>query len=379
MRSKITQEMQEKILTFSISGIIIVAFYLLIYNIDPIYDFIDGLIKVITPFILGFALSFLLGVLCNKIEYGLFKKLSLSNGTKRKLSVTLTVFIFIVVCLSFVVLVGSQVINSIRIFIDNYAVSIAESSVYFSELLSEVEVINDIYNWANDYITENIENAVNIFTEQVPVVLDYSLNFMTNFVNFFIALIVAVYIMLDKERFYRNVKQLVYAVFNKKHADWLQELAATSSTMFRMFVVGKSIDSLIIGILCYIGMTLLRIDFALLISFIVGVTNMIPFFGPFIGAIPGLIILLITSPQESLIFAIWILALQQFDGNILGPKILGNSMGLPALWVMFAIIVGGSLFGIVGMFLGVPVFSIIYILVKKDIKKRLQQKKITVD
>jgi predicted PurR-regulated permease PerM len=192
-------------------------------------------------------------------------------------------------------------------------------------------------------------------------------------------LIIALYILCDRERFYIQIKKVAYTLFSEPVVKQMRDLAKLSSKMFNSFIVGKIVDSLIIGIICYVGMSLIGFDFALLISFIVGCTNVIPVFGPFIGAVPGFVILLIVNPLDSLWFLVFIFALQQFDGNILGPMILGDSMGIPTLYVMFAILVGGGFFGIPGMFLGVPIFSIIYVVVKASVEKQLEKKQIVVD
>ena len=149
--------------------------------------------------------------------------------------------------------------------------------------------------------------------------------------------------------------------------------------MFNSFVYGKALDSLIIGIICAICTGLMKMPYAVLISFVIGITNMIPVFGPFIGAIPCIFILLIISPYKALEFSIFVLILQQIDGNIIGPRILGDSLGLPALWIMFAIIIGGATFGIVGMFLGVPIFSVIYYLVSNRVNQALREKRIHIE
>jgi len=148
--------------------------------------------------------------------------------------------------------------------------------------------------------------------------------------------------------------------------------------MMHRFILGKALDSLIIGVICYIGMLLLKLEYPVLISVVIGMTNMIPVFGPFIGAVPGALILLIVSPIQALWFILFIIVLQQFDGNYLGPRILGDSMGLPSLWIMFAIIVGGGYFGLVGMFMGVPIFAVIYLVFKRLVNNRIRMKEIII-
>lgn len=193
-------------------------------------------------------------------------------------------------------------------------------------------------------------------------------------VNMAIGVIVCVYFLNSKELFRAQIRKLILAVCSREKSDRIFEFAYYSNRTFGGFINGKLIDSLIIGILCFILMTIFRLPYAVLVSAIVGVTNIIPFFGPFIGAVPSVIIICFESPVQAVYFLILILALQQFDGNILGPKILGGTTGLASFWVLFAILLGGGLFGFVGMILGVPVFAVIYYYAGRYIKTRLKRK-----
>lgn len=175
------------------------------------------------------------------------------------------------------------------------------------------------------------------------------------------------------------MKKILYTICAENTADSIILVIRLTSNMFKRFVFGQAIDSVVVGIVCWFGCTVFRIPYAVLIGFVVGVTNMIPIFGPFIGAVPCGIILLLVKPIAAIEFAAFILVLQQIDGNIVAPHILGDSLGLPALWVMFAIIVGGSLFGIVGMFLGVPLFSVIYYLVAEAVDNHIYRHRIKID
>ena len=224
-----------------------------------------------------------------------------------------------------------------------------------------------------------LESMLGMAKDYVPKILNYSWSFVRQTFNFFIAVIIAVYILLEKERFTEQFKKLAYALLPKPKVEALIQLSRLTSRMFNSFIIGKMIDSLIIGVICFIGMLIMRLPFAVLISFIVGLTNMIPVFGPFIGAVPGIFILFIVDPIYSLIFAVFVLLLQQFDGNILGPMILGDQLGLPSLWVMFSIIVGGGMFGILGMFLGVPLFAVLYVVVRGFVSGQLKEKNIRPD
>lgn len=205
------------------------------------------------------------------------------------------------------------------------------------------------------------------------------LNVLNEIVNILIGLIVSVYILFSKELFARQSKKAVYAVFSAEHANMILHLTTKSNEIFGGFIIGKIIDSAIIGVLCFIGLSILNMPYIILISVIVGVTNVIPFFGPYIGAIPSAVLILLVDPMKGIYFLIFILLLQQFDGNILGPKILGNSTGLSAFWVIVAILLGGGLFGFVGMVMGVPTFAVIYYIVEMFLDHRLEKKRLPTD
>jgi predicted PurR-regulated permease PerM len=197
--------------------------------------------------------------------------------------------------------------------------------------------------------------------------------------NFALGVIISAYILGERRNFKRQLILILRAAFSERTANWILKEASFANQKFNGFLIGKIVDSTIIGVLCFIFLALTGMPYTILISIIVGVTNMIPVFGPFIGAIPCIFILLIIDPFKSLEFAIFILILQQIDGNIIGPYILGDAVGLPTLWVMFAIIAGGALFGISGMFVGVPVFSVLYDLTKERVQNNLAERKIDID
>ena len=183
--------------------------------------------------------------------------------------------------------------------------------------------------------------------------------------NFIIGIVISIYVLLGKETFIAQAKKLVYAVFPADRGNVIVATVRKANDIFGGFIIGKILDSVIIGILCFIGLSILQMPYTLLVSVIVGVTNVIPFFGPYIGAIPSAILIMLANPIQGLYFIIFILVLQQVDGNIIGPKILGDSTGLNSFWVVFAILVGGGLFGVAGMIFGVPLFATIYYITRK--------------
>ena len=203
-------------------------------------------------------------------------------------------------------------------------------------------------------------------------------NVISEVFNMLIGVIVSVYILYSKEIFARQCKKAVYALFRADRANMVLHITTKSNEIFGGFVIGKILDSAIIGLLCFIGLTILNMPYTMLVSVIVGVTNVIPFFGPYIGAIPSTILIAWEDPMKGVYFLIFILVLQQFDGNILGPKILGNSTGLSAFWVVTSILLGGGLFGFVGIVMGVPTFAVIYYIVDMILDNKLKKKKLPV-
>ena len=231
-----------------------------------------------------------------------------------------------------------------------------------------------LYAQGVSYIEEWIQNS---FTPSMQDAMGYiSIGVMStvSFVkNFFIGLIVAVYLLSGKEKFLSQMTRCTYALFGARWGNVITEYARYANQVFIGFISGKLLDSLIIFLISVVVLNIMNMPYAMLVSVIIGVTNIIPFFGPFIGAIPSFIIILINSPIQSLYFLIFVLALQQFDGNILGPKILGNSTGLPSFWVLFAILLFGGLFGFIGMLIGVPVFAVLTHIFKDILNRRLKQ------
>ena len=229
-----------------------------------------------------------------------------------------------------------------------------------------------LQNWIKQDLLTKVNEVMSNLTVGI-------INFVSEILNFLIGLIVSVYILFSKETFSAQSKKIVYAVFRTDHANMILHLTKKSNEIFGGFIIGKIIDSMIIGVLCFFGLTILKIPYILLISVIVGVTNVIPFFGPFLGAIPSFFLILLVDPIQSLYFLLFVLALQQLDGNVIGPKILGESTGLSSLWVIIAILVGGSFFGVAGMFFGVPVCACLYSLVAFLVDRRLAEKDLPVE
>ena len=231
-----------------------------------------------------------------------------------------------------------------------------------------VTKIEDLYDFVLNWLAElDLREAILSVTTQVFGVLKGTMNFI-------LGLVIAVYMLLCKEKFLAQAKKVVVALFPEKRANRLLEVGRRTNRIFSGFVMGKIIDSMIIGVICYIFMSILKLPYPMLISVIVGVTNVIPFFGPFIGAIPSAVLILLINPIQCFIFIVFIVVLQQFDGNILGPRILGDSVGLSSFWILISITVFSGIFGFAGMLLGVPVFAVLYMLLSDYVARRLEEK-----
>ena len=229
-----------------------------------------------------------------------------------------------------------------------------------------------IQNWMKTDLLEQVNVVMSNLTVGV-------INVVKELFNGIIGIIISVYVLWGKEVFSQQAKKIIYAIFKPNSANMILHLTIKSNEIFGGFIIGKIIDSIIIGILCFIGLSILKMPYTLLVSVIVGVTNVIPFFGPYIGAIPSAILITLSDPIKGLYFLIFILILQQIDGNIIGPKIIGNSTGLSAFWVVFSILLGGGLFGIPGMILGVPTFAVLSYIVTMLINHNLEKKNLPIE
>ena len=376
--SKLKEETIENIKAFSISGILVVAFYTLINNVEPLYGVFQAIFVALSPFIYGIGIAFLLNPLRKIIEYSWLEKTKLKPRTKKVIASFGALLIGIIMLFVFFSILIPQMISSIQTFLSSFegyvdtAHKFFESNNFFSDDLLKTlnPVIDKGVSMLGDWVS-NIASSLN-------AILMYSVIFAKGVMNFLIGMIIALYILLDEVNLKRQIKKVLYALLPEKTTKSILRTTRLTINTFNSFVAGKAVDSLIIGILCYIILSFMKMPYTPLISVVVGVTNMIPVFGPFLGAVPSILILLLVDPFKALEFSIFILILQQVDGNIIGPRILGGAVGLPTLYVMFAIIIGGALFGIVGMFIGVPVFSVIFVLVSEFIHRQLDKKNITV-
>lgn len=368
-------------------------FYYGIFHMKSLFSGIRTILSIMAPVIYGIAIAYLLSPIVNFLEQKLIypllekKELTLKKRGKRAIRwfcVLLSMAFFLVIIYTLIMMILPQLIRSIMNIIYSfpfYVESMERGLNTFMEKgwdLNEeaIDMLNQYSKQAQDYLTTNILPQMQSMLKNISAGIFDILLFLKNFL---IGAIVSLYVLADKESFVAKSKMMTYAVLPGKWAQFLIHAMRFTHRTFGGFISGKLLDSAIIGVLCYIGTTIMDMPYAVLVSVVIGVTNVIPFFGPYLGAIPCIILILLMDPIKSLYFAIFILILQQFDGNILGPKILGDSTGLSSFMVIVAIMVGGGFFGIPGMIVGVPVFAVIHAAVWKIIGHTLQKKKIPVE
>jgi len=340
--------------------------------------FFEKLVHILMPFIYGFFIAYILSPAINKVEFWL-QQLDKRKGHSRlrRILSILVVYVTVFGFLSLVfIYVLPQIYHSIVDLFQKAPGSLANLERNLDELLASYSSLTsyDLKSIIDSNIDPLIQKSSLILNQLLTYIVNSALGITSGFINILLGLMIGFYLLNEKEGFIKKSKETIYAIFNMQTANKILSIAKESHMMFNKFFVGKFIDSLIIGILCFIGMLFLKNPYALLLSVIIGITNMIPYFGPFIGAIPAILITLLISPVDALWVSLFIFALQQFDGIILGPKILGDSTGLSPFWVIFSIIVGGALLGVLGMLIGVPTFAVIRTLFNKWVEKRLKKK-----
>lgn len=350
------------------------AIIVMIINWDNTMRTLGHFIKVLAPFIIGFFLAYLINPLV-RVFKNLFNHIKKDAYMKLKKAIAVVVSYVIILGIITVIIVyiGPQIRDSVK----GIGQSITRGYNFVSNSKEEMNAWIPFINLGDimEYIKDNIGNKImDQGTVIFPYVYEMSSSLASVVYNILMGLVISIYIILDGRNLINHLKRGVFAIVPKEKTESVWSTMRECNHIFNGFLFGKAIDSLIIGIICFIAMSILRLPFALFMSMIVCITNMIPYFGPIIGAIPGVIIYLFISPKLSLIFAIMILVLQQFDGLYLGPKILGDLTGIKPLWVIFGITVGGAYFGFVGMFLGVPTVAVIMYLVNLFVEKKLNKK-----
>lgn len=365
------------IITVTISAVLLK----LIWNWASTLHTMHRILRVLSPFLIGLFIAYLMNPLVKLLDKKLFERIL--HLKKEKLRKVLSILFSYIIVLGIISLCISVIVPEVYSSLRNIYEGVQGSYDKLVKFLDEMSVKHP--TWDIEYITtvvkDNSSNIINFVKGSLdtilPLLYNTSVSVISWTLNIIIAIMVSCYMLIDKNRLLTNCRKIIYVSFKKTHADKISATLGECNKIFGNFIVGKTIDSTIIGFMCFLFMNILGLKYSMLISVIVGITNMIPYFGPFIGAIPGVLILLTVSWKYALVFGILILALQQFDGLYLGPKILGESTGLRPVWIIFAITIGGWLAGPIGMFLGVPCVAVVAFLIDRAINKKLVEKNIS--
>lgn len=364
-----------------------ICFYYLIFHSERLFDKLNTFFVIASPVIYGIIVAYLLTPIINYFEKKLLEPLFTQKGdmTARKkkymrmISVILTFIIVIITFYGFFSIVIPNLIISIKNIssqFSSYMQTLREWSNKFFDNYPEVkniviDFLNEYSGEFNNYLNDSIIPQVESLVKTVSLSLISVLKFLWNFI---IGVVIAIYVLFSKETFSGQAKKILYALFSTKSANQIISDTRFISDTFIGFVCGKIVDSIIIGFICFAGTSILKLPYPLLISVIVGVTNVIPFFGPYLGAIPCALLVFMVNPVQCIYFVIFVFPLQQLDGNVIGPKILGESTGLSGFWVIFSITIFGGLWGVPGMIIGVPFFAVIYAMTKRYTERKLKKK-----
>ena len=387
---------EKKYITIGITSFFVIAsaicFYYLIFHSESFYEKINSFFVIASPVIYGVIVAYLLTPIVNFFEKKLLEPLFTQKADMtirkkkymRMLSVTMTMIVVIIAFYGFFSIVIPNLVISIRNIstqFSSYVQTLNYWSKKFFDDYPEIEMLVveflDMYSGEfNDYLNNSIIPQIESLVKTVSLSLISVLKFLWNFI---IGVVIAIYVLFSKETFAGQAKKIVYAMFSTRNANQIISDTHFISETFIGFISGKIVDSVIIGFLCFAGTSFLKLPYPLLISVIVGVTNVIPFFGPYLGAIPCAILVFMVNPIQCIYFVIFVFLLQQLDGNVIGPKILGESTGLSGFWVIFSITIFGGLWGVPGMIIGVPVFAVIYAMTKRHTERKLKKKGLPIE
>ncbi|EEA86137.1 AI-2E family transporter [Peptacetobacter hiranonis] len=374
-----------KYTTVAVYSFIVIAcsivFYLISSQVKVFSNKISDFIAILYPFIIGFAIAYLLNFILKFIENRIIseKMKGKSPARVRAISMLLTYLVAGTLCYLFVHFVWPELLESIIGLFNDIPNYVNNATVMINKLIEEfnltpasMEILESKWKELTDFI-------MNFMTDIIPVIGNTIMVVISSLWNIVLGVIVSIYLLKDKEKFFAISKKITYAIFNREHSYKILELTHRANKIFGKFLGGKILDSFIIAIITFVILTIFKMPYTLLVTVIVGVTNVIPFFGPFFGAIPSVILVRFVSPIKAFWLLIIILIIQQLDGNVIGPKILGDSIGVSAFWILFALLIAGKFLGLVGMLLGVPLFAFIYSIIKDVTEERLDKKGLPVN
>ncbi|MGN0594091.1 MAG: AI-2E family transporter [Hominimerdicola sp.] len=371
--------------TIALYAFLVIAANLLllvaVFKFSSITRMLKTFLSVLTPVTWGLVMAFLMNPIMVKFE-NLFKNKVVKNPAKKRLTRACSVIVASIVFLGIVIgcisVVLPELINSIMDIFNNASTIAANVQDWINRLLKNYPAYaKKATEMLNNFSTD-VTGIIEKIQPMLENILSGAWSVITIVKNFALGFIVSIYMLCSKETLLAQIKKMIISITKKSTCEKIMRIASQSNKIFAGFISGKIVDSIIIGLLCFVGLTIMNMPYNIMISVIIGITNVIPFFGPFFGAIPSALLILLVEPRKVILFLIFILCLQQFDGNILGPKILGDSTGLPGFWVLVSLLIGGGLFGFVGMLLAVPVCALLYAFTRQYVESKLRKRKLPV-
>lgn len=368
-------------------GIIIASFTVLLYlvlkNFNVVLDVFRYVYGLLIAFVIGVGIAFVLNILMKAVEKIIFEKVNYkkhpkAKKAKRPVSLIITVLIFLGI-LALIAFFIVQLVKSSIVLSENLTKYLESLETFVNQFLSKWGMKADLLDTMVNLLSEFSEKIIGYIGNTIPQIVESAKNITSSIFNVIMGFVIGIYILATKEDLLLGLKKMTYAFLPTKSADYLLHVASLANKRFTGFVTGQLTEAVILGVLCFLGMNLFQMEYASIISVIIGITNIIPIIGPIIGAIPGVIILLMVDPMKALWFVVFIIVLQQIESNLIYPKVVGDSIGLPGLFVIFAIVVGGELFGFEGVLLGVPTFAVIYTLISELVTKKLKEKKLKIE
>lgn len=374
-------EWNRKYTTIAVYAFIVLAsaglFFIILSGLSEFTRAIGSYISILYPFLYGFVIAYILNFFMIFAEKWLNRtalKKEKYKQPRKVLALVLAYFFAAAFIALFLAFILPQLISSITGLVRELPRYIQNISEFISQLSETYTLDPRIVGFLNERWIELGDSLNSLAKDILPMTLEFLRNTAMSIWNIFLGIVISLYLLADKTKFAATGKKLIYGLLNPYHAAKVLELLSRTQRIFSKFLVGKVLDSLIVGIIAFVALSIFKMPYVILISFIIAVTNIIPFFGPFIGAVPSFIIIFFVSPIQALWFLLFIFLLQQLDGNYIGPKILGDSLGISSFWILFAILVGGKILGFAGLIAGVPLFVLIYSIIKEYVEMRLKNK-----
>ena len=357
--------------------VVVLAFIFI--NIKSVGNIFGSTMGMLKPFLIAICIAFVLNIPRKFYEEKVLDKGIKQPKKRRPLAIILTIITIIAIVVGLVLFIIPQLVESGSTLVKNIPDYVKTLEMFMAEHFSKTEVFDELWNQVLS-MGENIIKVVGQVTGSlVSQVVDITVGVTSTIINFFMGILIAIYILLSKEKLGIQAKKILYAFFDRIKADKVMEVARISHDKFSKFITGQCIEAVILGGLCFIGMTIFSMPYALLVSTIIGVTALVPIFGALIGTIPAAFIIFMVEPMTAVWFVILIVVIQQIEGNLIYPMVVGNSIGLSAIWVLLAITVGGSTFGILGILIGIPLFGVLYTLLSTITNSKLKEKNIKVE